>query len=579
MDAITESPGRFWPVSRKYDTINRKYKFFEATHTDRMQSYYPLIQLGRTAYSPLRFGAIGSKSQISVENEIDVEKFATDSNIRKGKLAAINDLPDDILLAIFRYCHPIELIHCFSPVSQRWNSLANHATLFTEVRVLINDLSLKYGSVKTFFQRTSQHLQKLCIDCSVSLPSAEVNALFDICCPKVIHLDIGSFKEMNTILLEKLSKCFPNVQTVHMERVKRSSSNDDNTEEWIKTLRMLFEDGSIFPKMRNLFVGDVAAYSLDDESKLPASKRPLNLLSIYEGTGATDFIEIRTSPWTSTLTELHLGYIIRNDAIQYIGELLNLKVFSWGLSLYTCDQEILHLKNLYNLEELRIMFGGEDCNVTDLGLIDLFTLPNEEPEKFFPYKLKHLALENYYDSTISLLAAIDRNCPDLKSLGLAFNGYLPLNEEAMSFIIKNFKRLVFLDLSNWENFYKDEVWNNLDDHDLPDLRLLKIHGNEVNIEDLQRLNLKRSKLLISTRWNYFINWTETENGCVFHDTFDGDIKSLENDLRQIDGLHDFTMGSSLSIYDNISCNPLVRSSSIDSNNIRKTKFFPGDCSV
>ncbi|VDM22062.1 unnamed protein product [Wuchereria bancrofti] len=56
---------------------------------------------------------------------------------------------------------------------------------------------------------------------------------------------------------------------------------------------------------------------------------------------------------------------------------------------------------------------------------------------------------------------------------------------------------------------------------------------------MQRLNLKRPKLLISTKQNYFINWTETENGCVFHDSFDGDIKAIENDLRQIDGLRDF----------------------------------------
>lgn len=55
--------------------------------------------------------------------------------------------------------------------------------------------------------------------------------------------------------------------------------------------------------------------------------------------------------------------------------------------------------------------------------------------------------------------------------------------------------------------------------------------------------MKRPKLLISTRSNYFINWSKTENGYIFHDTFNGDIKAVENDLRQLDGFCDFTMTS------------------------------------
>ncbi|VDO44160.1 unnamed protein product [Onchocerca flexuosa] len=89
---------------------------------------------------------------------------------------------------------------------------------------------------------------------------------------------------------------------------------------------------------------------------------------------------------------------------------------------------------------------------------------------------------------------------------------------------------------------------------LPNLRFLRLHDNGVyimrntnkcsqkvffffqaNIEILQRLNLRRPKLLITTKLNHFINWTETENGCIFHDAFDGDISALINDLSQIDG--------------------------------------------
>uniref|UniRef100_A0A1I7VRN7 F-box domain-containing protein n=1 Tax=Loa loa TaxID=7209 RepID=A0A1I7VRN7_LOALO len=558
MDAITESPGQYWPVSHKYDTIDRKYKFFKATNAYRMQAYYPLIQLGRASYSSARRDVTSLKSKISVGIEMDAGEFPTNSSVKEEILTTVNDLSDDILLTVFGYCHPVDLIHGCSLVCRRWNYLANYSSLFTEVRVLVDDFSLKYGSVKMFFHRTSQYLRKLCIDCPVPLPSAEVNALFDIYFPNVIHLDLGSLKEMNTALLKKLSNCFPNVETLHMEKIERSSKCDDNAQEWGKTLKMLFEDESIFPKVQNFFVGNVSAYSSESDPKLPACNRPLNLLHIYDGMGEIDFSVIRTSPWRSTLTELHLGSHIRNDGIEYIGLLQNLKVFSWGLSLYTFDEEFAHIKarkienmrltlsiNLYNLEELRIFFGGEDCNVSPDGLIALFTLPDKEPEKSFPYKLKHLVIANYFETSVDLLQAINRNCPDLRTLGLPFNEYSLFRDEIMPFIISKFKHLIFLDLSNFGECYKDEVWNNLKNDDLPDLCLLKLHGNKVNIEDLQRLNLRRPKLLISTRVNHFINWTKIENSCIFHDTFDGDIRAIENDLRQIDGLRDFEINAGL----------------------------------
>uniref|UniRef100_A0A8R1XZS6 F-box domain-containing protein n=1 Tax=Onchocerca volvulus TaxID=6282 RepID=A0A8R1XZS6_ONCVO len=573
MDAITESPERYWPVSSKYDTIDRKYKFFKAPHASRMQTYYPLIQLGRTSYSSSRRSAIAQKAQIPVGNEMDVDEFAVDSDVTKNTFTTINDLSNDILLTVFDYCHPIDLIHCFSLVSRRWNYLTNHSALFTEVRVLVNELSLKYGSVKRFFQRTSQYLRKLCIDCSVPLPSAEVNALFDICFPHVIHLDIGSFKEMNIIFLKKLSNCFPNVETLHMDGVMRCSISDQNGKEWNEMLEMLFDDENIFPKMQNFFMGSVEQYCSKTNARLSTCKRPLNLLYIHQGATRVNFSEIKISPWKTTLTELYLGYSIENEDFRYIAELRNLKVFSLAICLYTLDEDIAPLKNLYNLEELRMHYGGQDCDLSTEGMIDLFTLPVKEPEKSFPYKLKHLEIADFHVCRTDLLKAIDQkhinifleteyiirklnishySCPELRTLGLSFNEYM--GDDAMPFIISNFKRLVFLDLSNLGDSYKDEVWNNLNSDDLPDLHLLKLHGNEVivyqemgrvNIENLQCLNLKRPKLLISTKWNYFINWTKTENGCIFHDTFDGDIRAVENDLRQIDGFRDFTITSPL----------------------------------
>ncbi|EJD74389.1 hypothetical protein, variant [Loa loa] len=466
-------------------------------------------------------------------------EYTVNSNVKKGLSISINDFSDDILLTIFGYCHPIDLTHGFSLVCRRWNYLANHPSLFTEVRVLVNDISLKYNSVKTFFHRTSRYLRKLCIYCSVPLPSAQVNALFDICFPNVVHLDIGSFREMNTTLLKKLSDCFPNVETLHMDEVQRCSAYAECGEEWNEVLEMLFGDESIFPKMHNFFIGDISQYCMRTVAKLWACKRPLNLLHVHSGAVKLNLIGISSSPWKSTLTELHLGYYIGSEDFKYIAELRNLKVFSLTVCLHISDQAIAPLKNLYNLEELRMNYGGRDCSLSSSGMITLFTLPYKEPEKSFPYKLKHLEIAEFHACRTVLLEVIDRNCPELRTLGLPYNKYM--DDDAVPFIISHFKHLVFLNLSKLGNRYKDEVWSNLDDDDLPNLRFLKLHGNQVNTEILQRLNLKRPKLLISTKWNHLINWTETENGQIFHDTFDGDLRAVENDLRQIDGFCDLTM--------------------------------------
>ncbi|MCP9262396.1 hypothetical protein DINM_005788 [Dirofilaria immitis] len=356
-------------------------------------------------------------------------------------------------------------------------------------------------------EKISQHLRKICIDCSIPLPSSQVNSLFDICCPNVIHLDIGTFKEMNTTLLEKLSSSFPNVKTLHVEKLERSSKDDHDEKEWKKHWKC-------YSKMKTFF-----------------RKCKISLLAI----------RIKTSPWLLTLTELHIESFAKNEHIEYISQLQNLKVFSWASSRNTYDYEFAHLKKLYNLEELRIWFRYEYSHITTAGLINLFTLPEKEPNKSFPFKLKHLIFANFFHGSIELFKVIDRNCPNLKTLGLPFNDCLTYNDVVFT-VVKNFN-LIFLDLSSIGCCSNDEAWNNLNDDDLPDLRLLKLHGSKINIETFQRLNLKRPKLLISTKWNYFINWTETENGYVFHDTFDGDIRAIVNDLRQIEGLRDFTIDS------------------------------------
>uniref|UniRef100_A0A915PT53 Uncharacterized protein n=1 Tax=Setaria digitata TaxID=48799 RepID=A0A915PT53_9BILA len=341
-----------------------------------------------------------------------------------------------------------------------------------------------------------------------------------------------------------------------MEGVTLRSRISDDDYEFEDFVERLFGDESIFPRMVNFFMGDISSYCPDFDVKLRACKRPLNLFHLRCGARVID--KILNSPWVSTLTDLHLGYCIESGDYQYIGSLHNLKVFSSVVSFSIGDDEFAPIKNLSNLEELRINCSGEECELSNDGMISLFTLPPERPEKSFPYKLQCLELSDFHACRTSFLQIIDRNCPNLRMLNLSFNKYM--GDDAVPFIVSHFKKLAFLDLSNLGECYKDEVWNDLYDDDLPDLRLLKIHGNKINMGNLQRFNLKRPKLLISAECHHVINWTVTESGCVFHDSFNGDFKALENDLRKIDGLRDFRLTVSLPTW-SCYCSSMVRSSS------------------
>lgn len=70
-------------------------------------------------------------------------------------------IPDVVLLNVFKYLHPVDLVNGASYVSKRWNLLAKTPSLYRHVRVLVNKQSVKYESAKEFLQRVI--LFSLCI--------------------------------------------------------------------------------------------------------------------------------------------------------------------------------------------------------------------------------------------------------------------------------------------------------------------------------------------------------------------------------------------------------------------------------
>ncbi|VDN06044.1 unnamed protein product [Thelazia callipaeda] len=264
MDAITDSPGKYWPVSRKYDRINRNYKFPKKPCPFRMKKYYPVI----------RTSDPDTKRRLAAMCDY-YPKVDLHARSDQGMRTVINDLPDDVFLIIFQYFHPIQLIQSISLVCHRWHYLANNPILFTEVRILIDGVSIPSGCAKNFLQKISNHAKKICLISSFTSPSSQIDQLFDLCLPKVTYLDLTSLfdLEMNFALLKKISTCFPNVETLHFNK-------NSLLEEYDGILKMIFEDNKIFPKLLNFFIyNDDRSFS-DNSALYSPCCRPLNMLNL-----------------------------------------------------------------------------------------------------------------------------------------------------------------------------------------------------------------------------------------------------------------------------------------------------------
>uniref|UniRef100_A0A0M3IXA8 F-box domain-containing protein n=1 Tax=Ascaris lumbricoides TaxID=6252 RepID=A0A0M3IXA8_ASCLU len=99
--------------------------------------------------------------------------------------------PDSILMTIFKYMHPVDLINGVSGVSRRWNKLANAPSNYTSVRVIIDEDSVTTGSAKAFLQRGSNYIRKLCLDYAKNISPGCFSHILPECMPNVTLLDIS----------------------------------------------------------------------------------------------------------------------------------------------------------------------------------------------------------------------------------------------------------------------------------------------------------------------------------------------------------------------------------------------------
>ncbi|VDM43945.1 unnamed protein product [Toxocara canis] len=240
------------PFPSKYGRIDKRYRFSDRASLTSLFMDYPLYDNRYPRQFPY-----GRRLNVPTEQSA---LAAHEVNRYYGYKA----LPEVVLLCIFKYMHPVDLVNGVSRVSKHWNALAKTPALYQEVRVLINRESAECGSAKEFLQRSRNHIEKLCL---VYESNVFVDVLPD-CMPNVKALDIGFFREMAKNV-DKLTSCFPSVEMLYMDNVGKINSD---------VADKLFSETS-FKRLRRLCLNVDGGIVDDMMQKLYAWNRPLELLN------------------------------------------------------------------------------------------------------------------------------------------------------------------------------------------------------------------------------------------------------------------------------------------------------------
>ncbi|KHN75728.1 F-box/LRR-repeat protein 7 [Toxocara canis] len=502
------------PMPLKYATVDGRYRFSKRSDAFTLLEDHPIADSLRIWHYRLRRVNKHERHIPASQMQLDATK----------EIYAANRIPDVVLRSVFKYLHPLDLIHGCSKVCQRWNFLIRAPSLYREVRVVVTSESFRNGSVRRFLEMVRTQVRKLCVVHSSSfMPLNELYTIFPVCMPNVVLLDLGSFDDLPRELIEKLVSCFPNVETLNIATVARSKAKQEQ-------LSTLFVDAA-FPRLRRLVIGYVDAMDMQTAHALLSWKRQLEVL-VFRNAISPRLRHVETMPFSTTLKELHLE-LVRDVDIATIYNFKNLVTLSLGCCWQMRDEHLIHLKEQYKLEHLHFSTLGE--GVSTVGLASFLHLPEHNAEYCFPHRLKYLRLSYSEQFNNEAVKELLKSCPDLESLNVA--GDAALDDEALSLLIANLRKLRFLDISNVCNGERKlNALQDLAGDELPYLRLLQVHYNDQIAETtLQALNVRRPSMLISPRRDYLINWSIVEGRVVFSKHFKGDLNAVINDLNDEPG--------------------------------------------
>lgn len=513
-----------FPINEAKLAEQHRWKFVE---------WYPRCCMGCSVNGAYPVQVSPSGSALIAEPEditspvTDMEPAPSESSYESesGDAIVLEDLPDMVLLRIIEYIHPVERVHNLSVLSRRWNRLVKSHKLWREVRIFICDPPYYKKSVAEFLHEMGPWIQKLCISISCTEPFTEKQFidLFPLVMPSVKLLDIGFFSNLTLDVLYFMMRCFPNVERLNLEGLKKVDSD---------VFAVLFVEG--FRNLRELILSHCESMTIEDYAFLCSVKRPLEVLSIdgiftLHNRAGTYLV---SSPFAGSLTRLYLdGEELDDLGFRALTSCQNLKLLSVSFCESATDLSLGYVKTLSKLEHLHLRKGRE---FTCEGLRKFFELNSIENDDEFPSRLKFLNLGECPAVNDVIIDLITQNCADIESLCLVW--CWSVTEIGLTMIVQRLHALRLLDIRGLDCVDGSSFL------DVPDLYLMNLRylGAEQcpRIEDstLQILNLRKKDLIISNYHNYFITFTIRDGDATFGERYDNEFHAAVNEeLSVIDG--------------------------------------------
>ncbi|KHN77309.1 F-box/LRR-repeat protein 7 [Toxocara canis] len=517
------------PFSEEFLNEQEKYRFSE--WYPRMGGGCSLNSLYSVHMCQHVYGQGYDLEDFSTENKLN----GSDSTAVKCMDVSMEDLPDIVLIEIFRFLHPIDRVHSASLVCKRWNRLLYAPKVWTEVRVIVYSYSVKNGSAKRFLARVAASLQKLCLclkeDMEDYPKASEVEDLLPSMLPQLTLLDIGYFPGLTSSLLSKIDACMPNLQRLNMEHAFSASCYD-----------VLFSESKL-ANVRELILCGWGFTAHKIEALFHVRKK----LEVFNADEASNTTGIHSRNWKgfdevvarSPLKRLYVrGFFRPNTLLRELQNFENLTLLSFTYAGYMGPEDILPIKRLSRLEHLHLGGNYDDYSRMTTDCLRTVFGP-AETEADFPSRLKFLSLPYWRRLDDSVIAEITLNCQQLRSLCIA---RCPMvTKYGFIMIAKRLRQLRLLDVNWTADAFDASTFYEIGHDDFPQLIYLSVHSKQSPAShdemrcSLRHLMARKRTLLLSDEINSFVTYKISNGQMCFNDYFIGYVGKIANELARIEG--------------------------------------------
>uniref|UniRef100_A0A914V434 F-box domain-containing protein n=1 Tax=Plectus sambesii TaxID=2011161 RepID=A0A914V434_9BILA len=314
---------------------------------------------------------------------------------------SLQDLPDHVLLEVFKALDRSELCSAAAMVCRRWYRLAYSPSLWKRVDVHVSKSSEE--SLSHLLDAISAAIRNLALTKDDETTDSVIAVILPSSMPSLTVLDLGFMKGLTLSMLDLFIDRCPHVQSLNLEGIKEVCD---------QTL-VLIASPSAWPLLEELCISHCLAVSDAGLSAISVSSKRLRCVNVDGISQLSDeSIERLAISQKDHLERLYLdGLELSDQAILPLMECKNLSLLSVSFCENLTDCALGYIKEMAALSHLHLRKGTE---MSENGFRQLFAQPNSMAS------LRFLNLSECNAINDRCIEAISLCCPNLEALCLSW---------------------------------------------------------------------------------------------------------------------------------------------------------------